>query len=122
MDHARFQCAQERPDAAHLHYHGGGLVEFVFRVVDRLRARRVSGSDPMAQPDRGWRHRLQAGVLFAFGTALIVIALTAKGTPIPTSRPVARAPSLIIETGPARRSAREGASPNADDFLASSAP
>lgn len=49
MDYPKFDLIRGAPDRAHLHHHGGRLVDFVFRLVDRHRARRFARRGAVAQ-------------------------------------------------------------------------
>jgi hypothetical protein len=49
-DGRRFSIAPPNPDDAHLRYFGGGLVSFVFALVDTWRSRTLLRRPARAQP------------------------------------------------------------------------
>ena len=74
-DHPRFSRVTGGPDSAHRHYHGGKLVEWVFRLLDSAMAERLRAGTPahgdrvVRWPKLGLRPRTVVG----FGLALVAL-------------------------------------------------
>lgn len=49
MDFPRFEPVKGPPEQAHRHHHGGRLVDFIFRLIDRRRAKRSATQATDAQ-------------------------------------------------------------------------
>lgn len=49
MDHPRFEPVKGTPAQAHQHYYGGGLVDVIFRLIDRRGSQHSVAPGPHAQ-------------------------------------------------------------------------
>lgn len=53
MEHPRFEPVKGTPAQAHQNYHGGGLVDFIFRFIDRRGSQRSSAPGADTQVSGG---------------------------------------------------------------------